>query len=172
MDAAALTRLYDENARDLYRYLAGRSDPASADDLVAETFLVAWQQRGRYQPGRGSARAWLFGIATNLLRRQVRGEARARRAMARSGGRAEVAESPDILATHRVDASAQARRLTGALAALREEERDVLLLVALAGLRPVEVAAALGIPAATVRIRLHRARAALRGCLTKEDSHG
>jgi RNA polymerase sigma-70 factor (ECF subfamily) len=51
------------------------------------------------------------------------------------------------------------------------EERDVLLLVAWAGLQPVEVAAALGVNVTTVRTRLHRARTALRGCLTKEDRH-
>ena len=65
---AALTDLYDTHARDLHRYLARRLDPVVADDLVAETFLVAWEQRARYDPGRGTARSWLFGIATNLLR--------------------------------------------------------------------------------------------------------
>jgi RNA polymerase sigma factor (sigma-70 family) len=171
MNGSAFTRLYDETARDLHRYLAVRSDPVVADDLVAETFLVAWQQRQRYQPTRGSARGWLYGIATNLLRRHARGELRAQRAMAKSGGRAESAEELDTIVANRADASAQARRLAGALADLREEERDVLLLVALAGLKPVEVAQALDVPVATVRTRLHRARATLRGCLTEEDTH-
>jgi RNA polymerase sigma factor (sigma-70 family) len=169
MNGSAFTRLYDETARDLYRYLAVRSDPVVADDLVAETFLVAWQQRQRYQPARGSARAWLYGIATNLFRRHARGELRAQRAMARSGGRADFADELDVVAASRADASVQARRLAGALADLREEERDVLLLVALAGFKPVEVAQALDVPVATVRTRLHRARATLRGCLTQEE---
>ena len=47
---AALTKLYDAHARDLYRYLARRLDAAAADDLVGETFLVAWAQRARYDP--------------------------------------------------------------------------------------------------------------------------
>jgi RNA polymerase sigma-70 factor (ECF subfamily) len=168
-----LTRLYDDHAVDLHRYLARRLEPATADDLVAETFLIAWQQRHRYQPERGSARAWLYGIATNLLRRHARAEARAWRAMARDGGRrGDLADAPDTVAARRTDAGTQARQLAGALAALRSEERDVLLLVAWAGLQPVEVAGALNVPVATVRTRLHRARTALRGCLTKEEQHG
>src|SRR6266545_4389044 len=167
-----LTRLYDEHARDLHRYLARRLEPATADDLVAETFLIAWERRASYRPERASARAWLYGIATNLLRRHARSEARAWRAMARDGGQAEIADAPDTVAAHRADASSQARRLAGTLAELREQERDVLLLVAWAGLKPVEIAEALDLPVATVRTRLHRARTALRGCLTKEDQHG
>jgi len=167
----ALTRLYDQHARELHRYLARRLDPATADDLVAETFLVAWQQRRQYRPERGSVRAWLYGIATNLLRRHARTEARAWRAMARDGGRRAVADGPVAVATRRIDARVAAGWLAGALGGLRDEERDVLLLVAWAGLRPVEVAEALGVNVATVRTRLHRARTALRGCLTKEDQH-
>jgi RNA polymerase sigma-70 factor (ECF subfamily) len=169
----ALAGLYDAHARDLHRYLARRLDPATADDLVAETFLVAWQQRHRYQPRLGTARAWLYGIATNMLRRHARGEARAWQAMAREGGRrADSPDAPDTVAADRADAGAQARRLAGVLAGLRAEEREVLLLVAWAGLAPVEVAQALDLKVATVRTRLHRARTALRGCLTKEDNHG
>jgi RNA polymerase sigma factor (sigma-70 family) len=168
---SALTKLYDENARDLHRYLARRLDPATADDLVAETFLIAWEHRRDYRPAKASARAWLYGIATNLVRRHARSQARAQRAMAREGGRTTTAEAPDSLAAQRVDAGAQARRLATALAELRDEERDALLLVAWAGLQPIEVAAALSVPVATVRTRLHRARTALRGHLTKEKQH-
>lgn len=165
----ALTALYDQHARDLHRYLAGRSDTATADDLVGETFLQAWRHRGSYRPDRAPARAWLFGIATNLLRHHQRSEARASRAIARDGGRASPAEPPDTTATARVHASKQARRLTEALAELRGEERDVLLLVAWAGLTPTEVAAALDVNVATIRSRLHRARTTLRGCLEPEE---
>jgi RNA polymerase sigma factor (sigma-70 family) len=162
---AALTMLYDAHARDLHRYLARRLDTAIADDLVAETFLVAWEQRARYDPGRGVARAWLFGIATNLLRRHSRTEARTLRAMAMDAGRAAVAEPEDTASAARVDAGRAARSLAGGLAALRPEERDVLLLVAWASLRPVEIATALDLDVQTVRTRLHRARTKLRARL-------
>jgi RNA polymerase sigma factor (sigma-70 family) len=160
VDEAALTKLYDEHARDLHRYLARRLTPVAADDVVAETFLVAWEQRRRYDPARGVPRAWLFGIATNLLRRHARTEAATLRALARSAGRAEHPEPTDVAS--RVDATRAAPALAAALATLRREERDVLLLVAWAGLRPAEIAVALNVDDRTVRTRLHRARTKLR----------
>jgi RNA polymerase sigma-70 factor (ECF subfamily) len=164
---AALTKLYDSHARDLHRYLARRLDPVIADDLVAETFLVAWEQRARYDPDRGTARAWLFGIATNLSRRHARTEASTLRAMTKDAGRAVVAEAEDTASAARVDAGRAARELAAGLAALRQEERDVLLLVAWAHLRPAEIAEALDVDVQTVRTRLHRARTRLRGHLTE-----
>lgn len=165
---AALTRLYDAHARDLHRYLARRLDTAAADDLVAETFLVAWERRARYDPARGAARAWLFGIATNLSRQYARTEAKTLQAMAMDAGRPTVTEAEDDASATRVDAGRTARELAEGLAALRTEERDVLLLVAWAGLRPVEIAAALELDVGTVRTRLHRARTRLRGHIKKE----
>jgi RNA polymerase sigma-70 factor (ECF subfamily) len=162
---AALTKLYDAHVRDLHRYLARRLNPVVADDLVAETFLVAWEQRARYDPGRGTARAWLFGIATNLSRRHARTENATLRAMARDAGRTTVAEPEDTASAARIDAARAACALAEGLAALRPEERDVLLLVAWAALRPVEIAAALDLDVQTVRSRLHRARTKLRGHL-------
>ncbi|GLZ40396.1 sigma-70 family RNA polymerase sigma factor [Actinokineospora sp. NBRC 105648] len=165
----ALTRLYDAHARELHRYLARRLDTATADDLVAETFLIAWERRADYRPARAGVRAWLYGIATNLARRHARDEVRGLRAMTRSGSQAEQGDPLDTAAAARVDAAAQATRLGAALADLRPVDRDVLLLVAWAGLTPKEVADALTVNQATVRTRLHRARTALRGHLTKEN---
>lgn len=162
---AALTGLYDAHARDLHRYLARRLDTVTADDLVAETFLVAWEQRARYDPARGTARAWLFGIATTLLRRHARVEAKTLGAMTKDAGRAVVAEQEDAASAARVDADRAARSLAAGLAALRPEERDVLLLVAWASLRPAEIAIALDLDVGTVRTRLHRARTKLRAQL-------
>lgn len=166
----ALTHLYDTHARDLHRYLARRLDTAVADDLVAETFLVAWEQRARYDPARGPARAWLFGIATNLSRRHARVEAATLRALAKDAGMATHVEPEDAASAARVDAGRAARSLAAGLAALRQEERDVLLLVAWAGLRPVEIADALDMDVQTVRSRLHRARTRLRGHLPEGES--
>lgn len=136
---------------------------------MAETFLVAWEQRARYDPARGAARAWLFGIATNLSRRHARTEASTLRAMAMDAGRAAVVEPEDAASTARVDAARAARALATGLAALRPVERDVLLLVAWAGLRPVEIADALDLNVHTVRTHLHRARTKMRGRLNQEE---
>lgn len=59
----------------------------AADDIVAETFLLAFRQRGSYDQTRADARPWLYGIATNLIGRHRRAEIRLYRALARTGGR-------------------------------------------------------------------------------------
>jgi RNA polymerase sigma-70 factor (ECF subfamily) len=167
--AVEFGRLFDTYARPLHRYLARRVGADSAHDLVSETFLVALNQRHTYDPRRGVVRSWLYGIATNLLRRQVRQEVRGLQAVARSAGHA-----PGQSASHegrvadRVDAAVLAARLAGALAELSEGDRDVLLLTSWAGFDSAEVADALGIPVGTVRSRLHRVRKWLRANASKE----
>jgi RNA polymerase sigma-70 factor (ECF subfamily) len=154
-------QLFDRHSRPLHRYLARRVGDL-ADDLVGETFLIAFQTRAGYDPGRGTARSWLYGIATNLLRRHVRQEVRGLRAAARAAGSAAGAEDHENRVADQVDASARARLLAGALVELDTGDRDVLLLTSWAGLDSNEVAEALGIPVGTVRSRLHRVRRRLR----------
>lgn len=106
--------------------------------------------------------AWLYGIATNLLRHHLRSQTRRDAATVRAG-RAEIGlhvVDDDVAA--RVDAQRRVRQLSAALHALSDADRDVLLLIAWGGLTAPEVADALAIPAGTVRSRLHRARSQLR----------
>ncbi|MEJ2857089.1 MULTISPECIES: RNA polymerase sigma factor [unclassified Saccharothrix] len=156
-----LAELYDQHARPLHAYLSRRAGATVADDLVAEAFLVLWEQRHTFDPTRAGARAWLYGVATNLLRRHARSEERRLRAWARHG--VAVGEDVSAVVASRTDAGALSARLATAIAALRVEERDVLLLVAWADLTPTEIAEVRGVPVATVRTRLHRARTRLRG---------
>ncbi|MBN6036172.1 sigma-70 family RNA polymerase sigma factor [Amycolatopsis sp. 195334CR] len=165
---AAFEQLFDTYARPLRGYLAGRVGEHAADDLVAETFLIAWRKRAVYDPELAPIRGWLYGIATNLVRTHVRQEIRGLRATARAHrGREHTGEGHDALVADRVDAQRRMRLLAGALAKLTEQERDVLLLTSWAGLEPVEVATALGLPASTVRSRLHRLRHRLQTLLTQ-----
>jgi RNA polymerase sigma factor (sigma-70 family) len=167
--AVEFGRLFDTYARPLHGYLARRVGADSAHDLVSETFLVALNQRHAYDPRRGVVRSWLYGIATNLLRRQVRQEVRGLQAVARSAGHAPGhAASHEGRVADRLDAAALAARLAGALAELSEGDRDVLLLTSWAGFDSTEVADALGIPVGTVRSRLHRVRKWLRANAAKE----
>ncbi|OZM71521.1 RNA polymerase subunit sigma-70 [Amycolatopsis antarctica] len=154
--------LYDRYARELHRYLRRRVGQV-ADDLVAETFVVAMQHRQDYSPDRGTARSWLYGIATNLLRGHVREEARTLRTAAKMVGEAQQnADPPDTRVPDQVDARDQVTRLTAALAEIDPGNRDALLLTTWAGMDASEVAEALSIPVATVRTRLHRGRRQLR----------
>jgi RNA polymerase sigma-70 factor (ECF subfamily) len=161
----AFAALFDRHADAVHRYVARRLGGEVADDLVAETFTTAFQQRHRYDPARGAgtdARPWLLGMATNLVGRHRRAEARRFRAMARVPALADHDEPLADRAADRVVARAVRRELAAALAALPARHRDVLLLVAWGDLSYGEAAQALGIPVGTVRSRLNRARRKLR----------
>jgi len=72
----------------VYRFIARRVGAAIAEDLAAETFATAYRRRAAFDPGLGSLRSWLLGIATNLVRSHWRAEQhRQRRRTARGGAR-------------------------------------------------------------------------------------
>lgn len=172
MSALDLAELYDTHARELHFYLARRVGAQIADDLVADAFLAVWEQRHRFDPARASPKAWLYGVATTLLRQHVRREGRRLRAWAKEGSRVLPVSDFGTRVAESADASVLVSQAAGALADLRDEERDVLLLVAWAGLGPSEIAEVLGVPVATVRTRLHRARTRLCAAVTvKEGNH-
>jgi RNA polymerase sigma factor (sigma-70 family) len=159
--AEVFARLYDDHAPGLRRYLARRIGPETADDLVAETFLAAIAGHANYDPAQ-PIRPWLYGIATNKLRRHLRQERRGYMATARLAARDRPGDGHDGLVADRVDADARVRALASALAKLAGPDLDVLLLTSWAGLDSAEVAKALDIPVGTVRSRLHRVRKSLR----------
>jgi RNA polymerase sigma-70 factor (ECF subfamily) len=163
-DPDQFAAIFDRHAPYVHRYLARRLGREAADDLVAETFLVAFGKRKRYDQSRADARPWLYGIATNLVSQHRRDEARQLRL------RNAIAPDPDV-ASHaervvaQVAAQAMGQLLGTALAELSAGDRDVLLLVAWEGLTYEQVAAALDIPVGTVRSRLNRARKLVRDVL-------
>jgi RNA polymerase sigma-70 factor (ECF subfamily) len=79
------TVLFRRHAPYIQRYVARRLGPDAADDIVAETFLLAFRQREKYDHSRADARPWLYGISTNLIGRHRRAEIRLYRALARTG---------------------------------------------------------------------------------------
>ena len=155
------TALFRRHAPYIQRYVIRRLGQDAADDIVAETFLIAFRQRYSYDLSRADARPWLYGIATNLIGRHRRAETALYRALARTGTD-PVAESFTERVDDRVSASAASRRLAVVLARLPEELRDTLLLVTWGDLSYEEAAAALGVPVGTVRSRISRARGKLR----------
>jgi RNA polymerase sigma factor (sigma-70 family) len=171
--------IYDRYFPDIYRYVASRLGPGEADDLTAETFIDAFRRRASFDPARGAVRAWLFGIATRLVAQHRRAEARRYRALARTPAEPDPGGHDDQVAA-RVSAQARREPLLRALARLSDDDRDVLLLIALGGLSYEETAAALSIPPGTVASRLSRARRKVRGVLEapqdnqtgRPDGHG
>ena len=158
------TELFRRHAPYIQRYVVRRLGQDAADDIVAETFLLAFRQRDSYDQTRPDARPWLYGIATNLIGKHRRAEIRLYRALARTGAD-PVTESFTDRIDDRVSASTAGRRLAAALARLSAELRDTLLLVAWGDLSYAEAATALGVPVGTVRSRVSRARSKLRRTL-------
>jgi len=156
--------LYARHAPAIHRYAAQRLGDAVADDVVAETFLIAFRGRARYDSARRAAVPWLYGIASNVIAKHHRAETRMYRAYLKTGVDA-VAEPYVDRVEARIMAAAWQRELAGALARLPAKDRDVLLLIAWADLSYEEVSHALGIPVGTVRSRLNRARRKARSAL-------
>jgi RNA polymerase sigma factor (sigma-70 family) len=151
-DVTAFAELVGRHQAALGRYATRRLGPTQAEDIVNETFAIAYAKRDGYDRSRPDARPWLFGIATNLIRRHARAEARMLQAYARTGidpvapdGPARTAMDPAVAA---------------GLAAIRPKHRDVLFLHAVAELSHEEIAEALDIPVGTARGWLSRARKA------------
>ncbi|MET9629224.1 sigma-70 family RNA polymerase sigma factor [Lentzea sp. NPDC006480] len=154
--------LFDEHAQPLHRYLARRVGVDVADDLVSETFLAAMRSAAAYDPERGSVVGWLYGIATNLLRGHAKREVRLLRTAERYGVDLGVAEMLEHTVVARIDARSHLRLIAAELARMSTADRDLLLLVSLAGLSVQEAAEALGLNPGTARSRLHRLRAKLK----------
>jgi len=162
-DPAAFTEFYRAHVDEVTRFVTRRvADPHLAADLTAEVFLAAIEAAARYRGSTGGPRTWLYGIARHVIAAEFRRSARERRAEGLIAGRRLLeADDVDRLA-EKIDASRRVRELHRELQALPEGERAVLELVAVDGLTVAEAAAALGIRPVTARVRLLRARRALR----------
>jgi RNA polymerase sigma factor (sigma-70 family) len=150
--------LFERHAGSVLRYLQLRVGYELAEELMAETFVRAFDSRGRFETRRESSLPWLYGIASNLIRMHFRTEERRLRAY-RAAARLEI--QPGDSSNEHVDrlyASGLAPAIARALAKLPPAQSDVLLLHTYADLTPEEIAEALGISSGSVRKRLHRAR--------------
>lgn len=163
---AEFAAIFDRHFDAVHAYLQRRIGRDLADELAAETFLIAFDGRARYDLSRPDARPWLFGIATNLLHRHHRHELRQLRAYARSAADPILDAFDGVDA--RVDASNVRRELVDALAQVPAEELDALLLFAWADFSYAEIGEALEVPIGTVRSRLSRARARIQAALEVE----
>ncbi|MFI0448933.1 RNA polymerase sigma factor [Actinomadura sp. 6N118] len=165
-DPEAFGELFRRHAPRLHAYIKRRLGLPLADDLVSETFTIAFRQRERFD-GRAEFSAWLWGIASNLIAKHHRQESRMYRAFARTGidpAEDGVAE----LASDRAAASALGPSLAKALARLSAQDRSAVLLLAWGELSYAEIAATLDLPLGTVKAKIHRVRAKLRQALPQE----
>lgn len=158
--------IFERHFGAILRYLRRRLGDQPAEEATAQTFLVAFDERGRLDRERADVRPWLFGIATNVAHRHRRHEVGELRAIAALGAEAGISDDGSEA---RVDAERMRGALARCLAELPAEESDVLYLLVWAELEQREIAVALGVPIGTVKSRLSRARGRLREALALSD---
>ncbi|MER6815276.1 sigma-70 family RNA polymerase sigma factor [Spirillospora sp. NPDC000708] len=148
-DERRFTAMYDACRQRVWAYAAARAGRQIADEVVSETFAVAWR---RLADVPDPPLPWLLGVARNVLRDGYRAEAR-REACTAELARWAPRPSGDI-----AEDVAERLAVLRAMAAIPEGDREVLILVAWQGLSPREAARVVGCSPAALRVRLHRAR--------------
>lgn len=149
-------QIFERHASAIGGYTRRRVGLDAVDDVLSETFLVAFRKRASFDVEAESARPWLMGIATRVMHRHRSAEERAWRAS--SAEQVRTVASHEERSDARLDASSAVRDLGPRIAALSPRERDVLLLYAWGDLSYEQIADALRIPIGTVRSRLNRVR--------------
>ncbi len=172
-DPQQFAPIFDRHATAVYRYLASRVGPQSADDLLSEVFVIAFRGRGSFDTTYGDARPWLLGIATNTLRHHYRAESRrssmlerVRRLPRDRTDRMEEDVASEIVARDQVGA------MRTAMDRLDQRYVEVLVLFAAFDLSYEEIARVLRLRIGTVRSRLSRGRAQLRELLAASGQYG
>lgn len=158
---ARLDALWRAHAVRVQAYALRHADPDTAQDVLAEVFVVAWR---RLDDVPEDALPWLLVVARNLLRNAERARRRRER-LTETLGRLESATAgtaPDVVAAER-------DTLLRALADLTETEREALLLVSWDGLSPADAAQVAGCTRAAFHVRLHRARRRLAEAEHRQD---
>ncbi|WP_078559075.1 RNA polymerase sigma factor [Streptomyces sp. PRh5] len=161
-DREAFAELYESYARMVYNHafrLTG--DWSVAEEVMGDTFLDAWRTREQLEPGDGTLKPWLLGVATNKARNANRGIGRRLAFLARRPPPAPMADFADE-AAGRIDDARRLAAVRTVFGRLRRGEQEVLALCVWSGLDYAQAAEAMGIPVGTVRSRLSRARARLR----------
>jgi RNA polymerase sigma-70 factor (ECF subfamily) len=149
-------RIFRANHVAVHAYIRRRATADAVDDIVSETFLVAWR---RLDSVPAEPLPWLLGVARNTIATRNRGDARRLRLQARA--EAEYQYINQELESQRFESGP----VVAGLARLNAGDREALTLVAWDGLTPAQAAEALGIPANRFRVRLHRAARRLRWAL-------
>lgn len=151
-------RVFNDCYEPVLRYVARRVGADAVQDVVSDTFLVAWR---RYEDLRGEPLPWLLGIARRVAATQRRGSARREALHARlHAERAPLEMSAELEASD--------PRLGQALACLPERDREALLLIAWDGLDHRTAAQVMGCSTGSLTVRLHRARRRLARTLAED----
>jgi RNA polymerase sigma-70 factor, ECF subfamily len=156
-DAAdAIEALYRSSRDDVYAYVATLlRDRSAAEDVTATAFERAYRKRRFFSSGRGTPRAWLFGIARNA----ALDELRRRRRQTELTADPEASVDPPV---DEVEHSLRRTAVRSALAQLEPRERELIALKFHGGLSNAEIARVLGTSETNAGTLLHRAVTKLR----------
>ena len=174
---SAFSQLFERYVRDISRYITRRSNLDIAEDLVADTFVAAFQSRGSFNGAVSNARPWLYGIAVNVLRHYNRDEGRRARFLRERRHRLAFDrggsdwDSPSDNPNDCVDLYRFRPNIEAALLQIDADALEPLLLLAYAELTYEEIAYTLGIPLGTVRSRISRSRKKLRKLLEPLETY-
>jgi len=156
-EAEPFAELYERTFSRVYAYVRTMlRDTPAAEDVTAQAYERAYRKRCTYRAGRGSADAWLFGIARNAALDELR--RRKRHAALHSDPQDEVAPSVD----EQTDIVLRRQALARAMAGLDPREHELVALKFMAGLSNVEIAAVLGLSESNASTKLHRTITKLR----------
>jgi len=162
VEPESFSGIFDRHWDRIAAYCRSRAGDVG-EDIAAEVFGIAFDDRHGFRASHESAAPWLFGIAANLIRRHYRGLERAGRATRRLVPDL-VSDDTDATIT-RIEAELLGGELAVALEGLRPDDRETLLLHAWAELSHEEIAIATDTPLGTVKSRLNRSRNLVRGHL-------
>jgi RNA polymerase sigma factor (sigma-70 family) len=157
---ARLEALFRAHYRDVAAYVCRRAESGVVDDVVADTFLVAWRRLDEVPI---NARPWLLGVARKTISTQRRSVSRRRSLVTRLEAVQGLAEQSDLSSELGV---------AEALTRLSAKDREAITLVAWDGLTPSEAAVVVGSSAMAFRVRLHRAKGRLREQLDTQPARG
>jgi RNA polymerase sigma-70 factor, ECF subfamily len=151
---ARFREVHDRFHRDVYAYCRRRTDAASVEDAVSDTFLTAWRKSNEIPPG-DQALPWLYGVAYRVITHQWRSRFRRGRLNQKV---ASLGGSSMSLPEEIVIAGQEHRQLLTALGALRPNDQEILRLTVWEELSQADIALALGISVGAVRQRFYAAK--------------
>lgn len=157
--AQSFDALYEEHFERVWAYAVSRVGRQLAEDVVSQTFAVAWRRLDRVPP---DPLPWLIGVCRNVVRERCRDGRRQELIQAELASWAATAAQVEGDLTDSVTSRAMLLR---ALARIPEGDRELLTLVAWHGLSTREAADVLGCSRPALLVRLHRARARLERAL-------
>jgi RNA polymerase sigma factor (sigma-70 family) len=158
--AERFSDIYQGHYDAVLRYAMRRTDPETARDVAAETFLVAWRRLEVVPPDDGKVGPWLYGVARRVLANTERSRRRAENLTTRLAHESRNARVADA-----AGAIAEGARLRAALGMLSDADQEALRLIGWEELDLAAAAVAMGCSRATMAVRLHRARRRLERAL-------